>query len=122
MSDFLTTLKELREKATKGEWLRDHGPYDFDGAGSEAYADIYTNYEGSEDDAPDEILIAKYNDLIPEGNDNAALICTLVNAVPEILSLVEAAKAQLQYMDMTNDKGDLERNLRNALSALEAKQ
>lgn len=34
-----------------------------------------------------------------------------------IAQLVEAAEAQLQYMDMCGDKGDLERNLRAALAA-----
>jgi hypothetical protein len=39
---------------------------------------------------------------------------------PEVLELVEAAKAQLQYMDLCNDKGDLERNLRAALAPFAA--
>lgn len=37
---------------------------------------------------------------------------------PRVLALVEAAGAQLQYMDMCNDRGDLERNLRAALAAM----
>ena len=36
-----------------------------------------------------------------------------------VRALVKAAQAQLDYMDMCNDTGDLERNLRAALSALE---
>jgi len=36
-----------------------------------------------------------------------------------VKSLVKAAQAQLDYMDMCNDSGDLERNLRAALRALE---
>lgn len=35
-----------------------------------------------------------------------------------IMQLVEAAEAQLQYMDMCGDKGDLERNLRSSLFAV----
>lgn len=35
-----------------------------------------------------------------------------------IAQLVDAAEAQLQYMDMCGDKGDLERNLRSALFAV----
>jgi len=36
-----------------------------------------------------------------------------------VRALVKAAEAQLDYMDMCNDAGDLERNLRAALRALE---
>ena len=36
-----------------------------------------------------------------------------------VRALVEAAQAQLDYMDMCRERGDLERNLRAALRALE---
>ena len=36
-----------------------------------------------------------------------------------VKALVEAAQAQLDYMDMCRERGDLERNLRAALRALE---
>jgi hypothetical protein len=36
----------------------------------------------------------------------------------QIAALVDAADAQLQYMDMCGDKGDLERNLRAAIAAV----
>lgn len=37
-----------------------------------------------------------------------------------LAALVEAAEEVLTYMDMCNDKGDLERNLRTALTAFRA--
>jgi hypothetical protein len=40
-------------------------------------------------------------------------------ADPRVEALVDAASAQLQYMDWCNEKGDLERNLRNALAAFQ---
>ena len=36
-----------------------------------------------------------------------------------VKALVEAAQAQLDYMDMCRERGDLERNLRAALRAME---
>lgn len=35
---------------------------------------------------------------------------------PDVAALVKAAEAQIQYMDMCHDNGDLERNLRAALA------
>jgi hypothetical protein len=49
---------------------------------------------------------------------DAALIVAAVNALPELIAVAKAAQAQLDYMDLCGDKGDLERNLRAALSLL----
>ena len=63
----------------------------------------------------------------PREDDALALLHegAAINALPELVAMgrrVEALRAaaqeQLDYMDMCNDKGDLERNLRAALAAL----
>lgn len=52
--------------------------------------------------------------------DPEAIGVAAVNALPAFDALVDAAQAQLDYMDLCNDKGDLERNLRRALAAVRA--
>jgi len=49
---------------------------------------------------------------------DAALIVAAINALPGLIAVAKAAQAQLDYMDLCGDKGDLERNLRAALSLL----
>jgi hypothetical protein len=55
-------------------------------------------------------------DLTMSALDTPAELLAAAMQLPEVLALVEAAKAQLQYMDLCNDKGDLERNLRATLA------
>ncbi len=51
---------------------------------------------------------------LPLEADRTALLAEAVK-LPEIAALIEAAKEQWQYMQLCNDKGDLERNIRTAL-------
>ena len=46
----------------------------------------------------------------------------LLATTNDVAALVEAAEAQIQYMDMCHDNGDLERNLRAALARVKSKE
>jgi len=113
---FTDKLKELVGKATKGPWEH-HVSSRLDNVGGRDCAIVPKGTKH---------ILAETFEVVSDGvrypnEANAALIVHLVNHAEDIVALVEAAQAQLDYMDMCNDKGDLERNLRAALSRLEAK-
>ena len=84
MTDFLTTLKELREKATAGPWRPDEVETRSDCwavCGEDNICDMF--YLREDDHTRMEF---------PNGEANARLICLLVNHAHLIVEMVEEAK------------------------------
>lgn len=83
-SDLVAKLKALDAEATQGllEWDAGIIPPD----GPDNYADLYVT-----DVDMEPIILAEFNDNLPEGRGNAKLWCFLRNAVPEIIAMAEDA-------------------------------
>ena len=99
----LAELDAVMAKATKGMWAWDAGMIPPDGPGR--YADIYVL-----DDDREPIILAEFNDNIPQGRDNAAAIVALHNAYPDLKAHIAALEAEVERLREAN--GILERALR----------
>lgn len=75
------TLRALAEKATPGPWEQENGYL-----GDDPYCSVYVTDDGEPQG------LAEFNDSIEAGQSNAELVTYLRNAVPEILTLLEAGK------------------------------
>ncbi|NML11286.1 hypothetical protein HHL08_14215 [Sphingobium sp. AR-3-1] len=81
----IAELRELLAKATPGDWAWDAGVIPPDGPGR--YADIYVTGEDLEP-----IILAEFNDSLPEGRDNARLITAALNALPALLDRADVGE------------------------------
>lgn len=89
-------LAEAARVATPGPWQWDAGIIPPDGPGH--YADIYVMGEDREP-----IIIAEFNDRLPEGRDNARLIVAAPQLLADNLALREREKVLREALETVRD-------------------